>query len=47
MFANVVCTEGYQAQLKKAIAEYKSIKDGGTVSIRQPLRQARVLPSTT
>jgi len=30
MFANVVCTEAYQAQLKKAIAEYKSIKDGGT-----------------
>lgn len=30
MFANVVCTEGYQAQLKKAIAEYKSIIGGGT-----------------
>ncbi|MBP5769987.1 MAG: phosphatase PAP2 family protein [Bacteroidaceae bacterium] len=27
MFANVVCTEGYQAQLKKAIAEYKSLTD--------------------
>ena len=30
MFANVVCTEGYQEQLKKAIAEYKTIKGGGT-----------------
>lgn len=30
MFANVVCTDEYQAQLKKARAEYKRIIDGGT-----------------
>ena len=30
MFANVVCTDEYQAQLKKARAEYKSITGGGT-----------------
>ena len=30
MFANVVCTDEHQAQLKKARAEYKSITGGGT-----------------
>ena len=39
MFANVVCTEGYQAQLKKAIAEYKSIIGGGT-RINAPAAEA-------
>ena len=30
MFANVVCTDEYQAQLKKARAEYQSLTGGGT-----------------
>lgn len=30
MFANVVCTDEYQAQLKKARAEYQSLIGGGT-----------------
>ena len=30
MFANVVCTDEYQAQLKKAREEYKSLTGGGT-----------------
>lgn len=30
MFANVVCTDEYQAQLKKARAEYQSLMGGST-----------------
>ena len=39
MFANVVCTEGYQAQLKKAVAEYESLI-GGDTRIDAPAAEA-------
>ena len=34
LFANVVCTEAYQQQLKKARDEYQNLKNG-TVSVPQ------------
>lgn len=40
MFANVVCTDEYQAQLKKARAEYKRIIDGGGTPINAPSTDA-------
>ena len=40
MFANVVCTDEYQAQLKKARAEYKKIIDGSGTRIDAPSTDA-------